>query len=102
MRSAPRQLDRTVTAQALPTETLLNAVMLVPLGVALALAARRLLPAVAVLLVVPGAVEVVQTRIPGRTCSGVDYLTNLGGGLAGVALGAVLLVVTRRPRTDSR
>lgn len=93
VRRAPRGLDATVSSPTVPLETALNVVMLLPLGVAVVLAARRLGPGLLVVLVVPALVEVTQTRVPGRVCSGVDYATNASGGIVGVLLGGVLLLL---------
>lgn len=79
--------------------SLLNVAMLVPLGVALVLATRRVgWPALLVALL-PAGIEMVQTVIPGRQCSPTDYFANALGGLAGVALGAL---VDRRCRARER
>lgn len=74
---------------------LLNVTMLVPLGFFTVLAVRRVWPAAVLVLALPLVVETVQTIIPGRQCSPIDYLTNVTGGLVGVAVGAVVLVVRR-------
>ncbi len=72
--------------------------LLLPLGVAVVLAARRLGPGLLVVLVVPAAIELAQTRVPGRVCSGVDYATNASGGIVGVLLGGVVLLLVPRLR----
>ncbi|GAB2931783.1 hypothetical protein GCM10027047_30180 [Rhodococcus aerolatus] len=100
VRRAPRGLDATLSSPSVPLETALNVVMLLPLGVAVVLAARRLGPGLLVVLVVPAVVEVVQTRVPGRVCSGVDYATNASGGIVGVLLGGVLLLLVPPWRRD--
>jgi hypothetical protein len=81
------------------SEGLLNLLLLVPLGVAATLATRRPLLACVVVIALPGLIELMQSQIPGRVCSGTDYLENVLGGLAGVAMGAVAcwLVARRRP-----
>ena len=76
----------------------LNLVLLVPLGVVLVMATRGLLVPVAVVVVLPALVELTQTQVPGRTCSGSDYVANVAGGLVGVALGAALVGLARAVR----
>jgi VanZ family protein len=73
----------------------LNLVLLVPLGTALVLAARRVLVPLAVLVALPALVELTQTQVPGRLCSGNDYVLNVTGGLGGAALGAALVALSR-------
>jgi VanZ family protein len=70
---------------------LLNVVLFLPLGTALVLASRRAWIAVAVVLALPAAIEVVQRFIPGRTCSIADYVINTAGGIFGVLVGIVVL-----------
>jgi VanZ family protein len=73
----------------------LNLVLLVPLGTALVLATRRVRVPLAVVLALPALVELTQTQVPGRLCSGNDYVVNVTGGLGGVALGVALVALTR-------
>lgn len=77
-------------------ESLLNLVLFVPLGLLAVLAVRRVWPPTLLVLVLPAVIELAQLRIPGRECSGIDYLTNVAGGLVGVLLGWLLLRVARR------
>ena len=93
VRRAPVLVDATLTRPRASLETGLNVLLLLPLGVAVVLAAYRVGPALAVVLVLPAVIELTQTVVPGRVCSGVDYATNASGGMVGVLLGAALLVV---------
>ncbi|MBN9098035.1 MULTISPECIES: VanZ family protein [unclassified Pseudonocardia] len=79
-------------------EGALNAVLLLPLGVTLVLASRRALVPGAVVVVLPGLVELAQLFVPGRFCSLTDFVLNAAGGLVGVGfgVGAVLLRQSRR------
>lgn len=72
-------------------DTALNLILLVPLGFAVVLATRRVAPGLLVVLVLPGLIELTQTQVPGRVCSGVDYATNVVGGTAGVVAAGVVL-----------
>lgn len=65
----------------------LNLLLLLPLTSSLVLASRRMLPAVAVAVLLPPAVELVQTQLPGRSCGITDMLTNGAGALLGIAVG---------------
>jgi VanZ like family len=76
-------------AVAQSSEGLLNLLLLVPLGVAATLATRRPLLVCILVIALPGLIELMQTQIAGRVCSGTDYVENVLGGLAGVAVGAV-------------
>lgn len=93
VRAAQVQVDSKIGQIATSPEALLNLVLLAPLGFALVLATRRAWLAALLVLALPGVVELAQTRVPGRVCSGLDYLTNATGGLAGVALGALALAL---------
>lgn len=77
-------------------ESLLNLVLFVPLGLFAVMAVRRFWGPTLLVLVLPAVIELTQLRIPGRECSGIDYLTNAAGGLTGVLLGAVVLWLIRR------
>lgn len=106
VRSCLREASAEMTGNPLAVlgsaEALLNLVLLVPLGLAVVLATRRLGLATALVIVLPAAVEITQTQVSGRLCSGSDYATNVTGGLAGVVLGAVTLgagLLLRRSRT---
>jgi len=71
-------------------ENLLNVAMLMPLGLAAVLATRRVLGPALLVLILPAAIEMTQTLVPGRQCSPADYLANAVGGLLAVAAGALL------------
>lgn len=72
-------------------ESQLNALLLVPLGVALMLAVRRLTIPLLTVLVLPVLIELAQGVLPGRICSLSDLLLNAGGGALGVALAALVV-----------
>lgn len=55
-----------------------------------------------VILALPGAVELVQTQIPGRVCSGADYVTNVAGGLVGIGIGVLTAAVWGRASRSIR
>ncbi len=93
---APVHLRARLLAIRTSPEALLNMVLLVPLGCFAVLAVRRLWPALVLVLVLPAAIELAQTRIPGRVCSGIDYLTNAAGGVLGAVLGIVVLSCWQR------
>jgi VanZ family protein len=65
----------------------LNLLLLLPLTASLVLAAGRILPAVALAVLVPPMVELAQTQLPGRSCVVSDLLTNVTGAILGVAIG---------------
>jgi MFS family permease len=71
-------------------ESLLNVAMLVPFGVTLVLASRRVVWPALLVALLPAGIEMVQTVIPGRQCSPTDYFANALGGLLGVAAGALV------------
>jgi len=83
VRAAPALVETSVYRITTSAEALLNLVFLVPLGVTMVLATRR-------------PVELTQTRIPGRVCSGADYVTNVTGGLVGIVVGVLTAVVWGR------
>lgn len=68
-----------------PGGVLLNLLLFLPLAATVVLTTRRVWPAVAVSLL-PPAVELVQTLLPGRSCGVSDLLTNVAGVLLGVAI----------------
>ncbi len=96
VRAAPALVETSVYRITTSAEALLNLVFLVPLGVTMVLATRRPVLATMVILALPGAVELTQTRIPGRVCSGADYVTNVTGGLVGIGIGVLTAVVWGR------
>lgn len=79
-------------------ETILNLVLLVPLGAALVLGLRRIIVPLVIVLMLPAFTELVQLAIPGRVGSLSDFLLNALGGIIGVGLGAIL---ARRLRRNS-
>ena len=92
---APRLLQAQLFSITTSPEALLNTVMLIPLGLFAVLAVRRVWPVALFILLLPTVVELSQTRIDGRYCSGIDYVTNIIGGLVGVVLGTLILVSWR-------
>lgn len=68
-----------------------NVLLLMPLTASVVLAARArravTVATLALAVLLPGAIELVQTLLPGRECNPTDYLDNLLGGLSGLALG---------------
>lgn len=71
-------------------ESLLNVGMLVPLGIALVVAIRRVGWPTLLVVVLPAVIEISQTIVPGRQCSTADYLANALGGVVGIAVGVVI------------
>lgn len=69
-------------------ESLLNVVLLVPVGAFAVAASRRPLPGAPVVIGLPVFVEAWQTIMPGRMCDPSDVLANILGGLAGMVAGA--------------
>lgn len=72
---------------------ILNVLLLLPLTLSLVLASRRMLPAVAVAVLLSPAIELVQTQLPGRACAITDILTNDTGALLGTAIGWAILAL---------
>jgi hypothetical protein len=70
-------------------ESWLNIAMLVPLGVGLVLASRRVVWPAVLLVLLPVAIELTQVVVPGRQCSAADWAANALGGLIGVTIGAL-------------
>ena len=79
------------------TGDLLNLMLMLPLTFSLTLATRRVLPGVAVAMLLPFAIELTQTVLPGRYCAISDVVSNGAGALLGVALAHQLLVHRSRP-----
>ena len=75
---------------------LLNLMFMLPLTFSLVLATRRAWPGVVVAVLLPLAVEFIQTVVPGHYCTISDVLTNGAGALLGTAVAHRLLV--RRSR----
>lgn len=78
---------------------LLNLVLFIPVGLFAALAIRALAPVAALVVLLPVATELLQSLVPaiGRLCDTSDMEMNAFGGLAGAAVGNLLLHATRRP-----
>ena len=76
-------------------ESLANTAMFVPLGASLGLAVRpRSWPLVALAgAALSAAVELAQTRLPGRVPDVHDLVANTGGGLIGLAVAVALVAV---------
>jgi glycopeptide antibiotics resistance protein len=74
----------------------LNLIVMVPLTFSVVLASRRVLPAVALGVLLPTGIEFLQTLLPGRDCAITDMLTNSLGGLLGAAAGWAVEVRSRR------
>jgi len=70
---------------------LLNLFLLLPLALCLVLATRRMLPALAVGVLLPLAIELVQTQLPGRGCTVADWLANSVGATIGAVVGWAVL-----------
>lgn len=99
LRGVPAELGGGPVAVLGHVEALLNLVLLAPLGLFLVLATRRPLLGVVVVVVLPAVVELTQTQVSGRMCSGADLVTNATGGLAGVAVGGLVLLAGARVRS---
>ncbi len=87
-----------------PSDALFNIVMFVPLGFALALAPASIRKSAVVggALLLPVAIEAVQSMVPplGRGCQSADVADNLTGLLLGLCAGTVVACVkARAPRT---
>ncbi|RBM15269.1 hypothetical protein DI005_28535 [Prauserella sp. PE36] len=70
---------------------LLNLVLLLPLAGAIVVTTRRVLPGVALALLLPLVIEAAQTQLAGRYCSLSDLVANISGALLGVAFGSFVL-----------
>jgi glycopeptide antibiotics resistance protein len=72
-----------------------NVLLMVPLTFSLVFATRRVVPVIILGLLLPTAIEFVQTQLSGRSCAVSDMVTNT----AGAVLGAVVAwVIERRSR----
>ncbi|WP_405589975.1 VanZ family protein [Streptomyces sp. NBC_01190] len=82
---------------------LLNLVLFVPVGLFAALALRALAPVLGLTILLPVVTELTQSLVPavGRLCDTSDVEMNALGGLAGAAIGWLLLRLTRRPLPDA-
>jgi VanZ family protein len=76
-------------------ESLLNIILLAPLGYGLVVASRRAVWPAVLMVTMPAAIELLQVIVPGRQCSPSDWAANSLGGLIGVAAG---VLVNRRLR----
>jgi VanZ like protein len=84
---------------------ILNVLMFVPLGFLAALLVRRTFLPLALALLLSPAIELVQREFPSirRSCDLVDVIDNVGGAVAGAAIGFVLVAVgalVTAPRTS--
>ncbi|MBO0850898.1 MAG: VanZ family protein, partial [Pseudonocardia sp.] len=79
-------------------ESLLNIGLLLPLGLALVLASRKVVWPAAMMVLLPAGIELAQTSINGRLCTPADWIANALGGLIGVAAGWLVLDLCRRAR----
>ncbi|WP_385625561.1 VanZ family protein (plasmid) [Streptomyces sp. P8-A8] len=77
------------------TQGLWNLAMMVPVGAFALLAARRPLPVLVGVVVLPLAIEFTQATVDGlgRVCDSSDAEMNIIGGLAGLAIAATVLTV---------
>ena len=83
-RDATRARGRT-TQMCIRDSVIPNLALYLPLGIALALAMRRRIVAVAIIVATTGLTETYQALFTDRTCSRSDVLTNSIGGLVGAA-----------------
>jgi VanZ family protein len=79
-------------------ESLLNIVLLMPLGYGLVVASRRAVWPSVLMVTLPAAIELLQVIIPGRECSPSDWAANALGGLIGVVAGVLVSRRLRRAR----
>ena len=67
-----------------------NFLLMFPLTFSLVLATRRVVPVVILSLVLPTAIEFLQTALPGRSCAVSDMVTNSAGAVLGAVLGWIV------------
>jgi glycopeptide antibiotics resistance protein len=79
-----------------------NFVLMFPLTFSLVLATRRVVPIVILSLLVPTAIEFLQTLLPGRSCAVSDMVTNSAGAVLGAVAGWVVELRSRRRRARPR
>lgn len=79
-------------------ESVLNIILLMPLGYGLVVASRRAVWPAALMMTLPAGIELLQVIVPGRQCSPSDWAANALGGLIGVAAGALVNRRLRRSR----
>lgn len=73
-----------------------NLALYLPFGIALALAMRRRILALAIVVATTGLTETYQAVFTDRTCSENDVLTNSIGGLVGIAVIVAIELLRRR------
>jgi hypothetical protein len=74
---------------------LISAAVMVPVGFFAVTAARSGPPAVAIVLILPGLIELAQLKITGRDCNAASFLLTGLGGLIGVAIGLAVVHIAR-------
>ena len=79
------------------TGGILNLLLFLPLGLTAVLTTRRWPAPVILVLLLPLAVEVCQSWIPGRYCNSSDIVTNMVRGMVGVLVGTAWIHL-RAPR----
>jgi len=80
-------------------DDVLNVFLLLPLTTSLVLTSHRILPTVTVAVLLSPAIELVQSQLPGRSCSTNDVLTDDSGALLGITIGWAALRRLQRHRT---
>jgi hypothetical protein len=73
-----------------------NLLLMFPLTFSLVLATRRVVPVVILSLLLPTAIEFLQTALPGRSCAVSDMVTNSAGAVLGAVLGWIVELRSRR------
>ena len=76
-------------------QELVGAAAMIPVGFFAATAARRGAPAAALVLILPGVIELAQLKVTGRDCNAASFLLTGLGGLLGVAIGVAVNHFTR-------
>jgi hypothetical protein len=80
-------------------QELVGVAAMIPVGFFAATAARRGAPAAALVLILPGVIELAQLKVTGRDCNAASFLLTGLGGLLGVAIG---VAVNHLVRTTNR